>query len=454
MVNIEKRHIIDSNKLSGEFYFNSILQESYNCGLLNESDLENIQLQCISLLTYKCERYNMDESSSIRVETAESIMRSNLYSIGLYLKSLPDPDHAAAELKEVKIFKMYERGRKLVNARFQEAKRIYNMVQNNKLDTINHSYNSTLSEDGIKTFFKSYNLDYESYDFPASIDYQLCNPVDYLVGVEFAQKYLEHLYLENEFCMNFAAENIHHLLYGYDKGYADLLINIFEHVLTEALGCSLANRNIRELSLSLEDIQNLQKKLLNYNNHTLMLNIHKAAKNVSEELNITNLSLQRYIEKSLPKIASSIENALKLNTLSKVFIIPVNPNLEPKIYFESGVKMEDGEYRRLIEELLRCRYSSDKIELIKQKVKSFDDLEDILLDVQLEEKEFISLFNTLGDVEIAAMINRHPFESGIQAVDLSEAEQVVRLYLKNYVKRLPNNRQEQISQIAKHLIWD
>lgn len=42
MGNIEKRQIINSYNMSGEFYFNSILQEAYICGLLNESDLENI----------------------------------------------------------------------------------------------------------------------------------------------------------------------------------------------------------------------------------------------------------------------------------------------------------------------------------------------------------------------------------------------------------------------------
>jgi hypothetical protein len=454
MANIEKRQIIDSHKLSGEFYFNTILQEAYTCGFLNESDLEDIQMQCISLLAYKTERYNMGESSSIRIETAESIMKSNFYSIGLYLKSLQDPDHAAAELKTVRISELYERGRKLVNSRFQAAKHIYYMVQVNKLDTPNHSYNSTLNENGIGVFFKSYNPEYEAHDCPASIDYQLCNPVNDLAGIEFIQKYLENLYLENEFCMNFEAENIHHLLYGYDNGYGDLLINIFEQVLTAALGCSLADRSIRELSISEEDVQSLYEKFVKYDIHTLMLNIHKAAKNILEELNITNLSLRKYIERCLPKIASGIENALELNTLSKVFVTPINPDSEPKIHFESDAKMDDEEYRRLIEELLRCRYSSDKLELIKEKVKSFDDLEDILFDVQLGEEELISLFDTLGDVEIAAMIKRHPFESDIQAVDLSEAEQTVRLYLGNYVKQLPSNRQEQIFQIVDHLIGD
>ncbi len=451
MADIEKRHIINSHNLSGEFYFNSLLQEAYICGLLNESDIEKIQLQSISLLAGKSESYNMGESSSLRVETAESIMKSNLYTIGLYLKSVPDPDHAAFELKTVKISELYERGRELVNGKFQEAKRIYGMVLKNKLNTPNHSYNATLGENGIGIFFKQYNIEYGAHDSPASIDYQLCHPVDDLAGVEFIQKYLEHLYLENEFCRNFAAENIHHLLYGYDKGYADLLINIFEQVLTAALGRSLAGRSVRELNISPEDTRRLFEKLLAYDKHTLMLDMHKAARNISEELKITNPSLQQYIEKSLPKIAFAIESALRLNTPGKVFITPVNPDLEPKIHFESGAKMDDEEYRRLIEELLNCRYSSDKLELIKEKVKSFADLDDLLLDAQLGEEEFISLFNTLGDVEMAVMIKRHPFEEEILAVDLSEAEQRVRLYLKNYINQLPGDRQEQIRQIAEYL---
>jgi len=451
MTNIEKRYIIDSNKLSGEFYFNSILQEAYACGLLDESDLENIQLQCISLLAYKSERYNMGESSSIRVEVAESIMKSISYTIGLYLKSLQDPDHAAAELKSEKISELYERGKKLIYDRFREAKHIYEMIQRNKIKTPNHSYNSTLSVNGIGLFFKSYNIEYEAHDIPASIDYQLCNPVNDLVGIEYIQKYLENLYLENEFCNNFTSDNIYYLLYGYDKGYQDLLINIFEQILTAALGCSLANCNIRELNISKEDIQYLYEKLLKYDKHTLMLDIHKAAENIFEEFNITNYSLKKYIEKSLPKIVTNIEIALELNTLNKVFITPKNPDLEPKIQFKSDVKMDDEEYRRLIEELLRCRYTSDKLELIKEKVKSFDDLEDILIDAQLEEEEFISLFNILGDVEIAAMIKRHPFGSDFQDVNISEAERVLQLYLESYVKQLHSNRREYIFQIVEQL---
>lgn len=448
MENIEKRYTIDSGILNGALYFNSILQEAYICGLLNNSDIENIQLQFISLLSYKCGRYNFGESSSIRVETAESIMKSNLYTIGLYLKSLPNPDYAVQEVKTIKISELYERGRELVNTKFQTAKYIYNLVQKNKTTTLNQSYNSTLSENGIGIFFKLYNLEYEVHESPASIDYQLCNPVTDLEGVEFILKYLETLYLENEFCMNFTKENIHHLLCGYEEGYKHLLINIFEQVLTAVLGCSLAKRNIRELNILRENIQYLHNELSELDDNTLTNKIHKVTKDIFEELNISSPPLQKYIEKSLPKIIITIASALKTNTLNKVFISQVNLDLEPKIHFTSSRKMDDKEYRILIEELLSCRYSSDKLSIIKEKIKSFDDIEDILLDAQFGEEEFALIFDTLGNIELAALIKRHPFKSAIQAVDLSEKEQVLRLCLKNYIRKIPIDRQEQIFEIV------
>lgn len=451
---IEKRHIIESNNLSGEFYFTSVLQESYAYGLLYDSDIENIQLQCIKFLAYKSERYNSGESSSIRVETAESIMKSNFYTIGLYLKSLTDADYAAKELQTTMISEMYQKGRKLINTKFYIAKYIYKLAQKNKIITMNYTYNATLSQNGIGIFFKSYNPDYEAHEFPASIDYQLCNPVTDLAGVEFIHNYLENLYLENEFCGNFAAEDIHHLLYGYDEGYKDLLINIFEQVLIAALGCSLANCSIVKLNISGKDIQYLYNELSRYDDYVVTLKVCKAMEKIFEELNITSLSLRRYIEKSLPKITLNIVHAVKTNTLGKTLVSPANPDLKPKTEFLSGVKMDDEDYRKFIDELLICRYSSDKVSLIKEKVKSFDDLEDVLFDAQLTEEEVISIFGTLKDVEIAAMIRRHPFNSDVQAVDLSEAEKALRLYLKSYINQLTADKQEKISEMINQLIDD
>lgn len=452
MGNIERRHIIDSSNLSGAAYFTSILQEAYACGLLLDSDIEKIQLECIELLAYKSERYSSGDSSSIRVEAAESIMKSNLFTIGLYLKSLPDADCAAGELKTAMISEMYRKGRGLISDRFDAAKDIYKLVQKNKILTRNYTYNATLSDNGIWTFFRSYNPDYEAHETSASIDYQLCNPVTDQEGVEYIQRYLENLFLENEFCRNFNEEDIHHLLSGYDIGYEDLLINIFEQVLTAALGCSLANLSIVKLSVSKDDIQCLYNKLSEYNDQMLASKIREAAGEVLKELKITSPLLQSYIAKSLPKITSNIMNAIKTETLDKTFVVPDNPDLKPKIRFLPGTKMNDEDYRKLIKELLVCRYSSDKLALIKEKVKSFGDIEDILFDAQLCEEEIALVFGILGDVEIAELIKRHPFVSDIQAVDLSEGERVLRLYLQSYINQLEADRQKKIFETVDCLI--
>ncbi|MBZ2174634.1 DUF6179 domain-containing protein [Schnuerera sp. xch1] len=454
MANIEKRHIIDSQNLSREFYFNSILQEAYNCELLDDYDIEKIQMECMRLLSCKSKRYNFGQSSSIRVETAKSIMKSNLYTIGLYLKSLQDADYAVKELKNIGIFELYERGRKLVSTKLHTAKHIYKLVQKNRIATMNYTYNATLGENGIEIFFKSYDPDYEAHEFPASIDYQLCNPVTDLVGVEFIQKYLENLYLENKFCKNFAAEDIHHLLYGYNKGYKDLLINIFEHVLLGALGCSLVNCNIIKLNITEKDIRYLSDKLLKYDDNEIALKVYKAIKRILKELNIINPSLRDYIKKSLPKIISNIINGVRTDNLGKVFARSINQELKPKIYFLSDIKMDDKDYRKLIDELLVCRYSSDKLALIKEKVKSFGDLEDVLFDAQLTTEEIISVFKNLEDIEMAAMIERHPFNSDGQAVDLSETEELLQFCLKRYVDQLPKDKQEEIFEKVDHLMDD
>lgn len=454
MENIEKSHLINSNNLSGEFYFTSLIQEAYDKGLLKDYEIENIQLQCIKLLTDKSESYNDGKSSSIRVETAESIMKSNLYTIGLYLKSLKDTDWAVSELKTSMISKMYEKGRKLINIKLNTAKHIYRLVQRNKLNTINYTYNATLDKNGIGSFFHLYNPDYEAHETPGSVDYQLCNPVTDLTGVEYIQKYLENLLLENEFCRNFAWEDIHHLLCGYDSGYKDLLINIFEQVLTAALGCMLAKGDIKKLDISVEEVRRLNNELLKDDEHLLALKIKRAAEKMIGELNIDKPSLRSCIEKSLPKIKMNIVCAVKASTLGKTFVSPVNPDLKPKIRFFSGVKMEDKEYRKFIEELEACRYSSDKLAFIKEKVKSFGDMEDLMFDAKLSRKETCQVLDLLGDVEVAAILKRHPPKSHIQTVDLSEAEQTFRLYLKGYIDELAADRKKGILEIAGQLLYE
>ncbi|HHY27128.1 MAG TPA: hypothetical protein GX523_10385 [Desulfitobacterium dehalogenans] len=447
ITDIEKGQIFISPDLSSEVYFTVLLQEGYARGFFTASEVESIQLHCLEFLAYKCKKYNGGESCSIRVEAAESIMKSNLYTIGLYLKFLADTSGAIEELKTKKISEIYQKGRGLITVKLAAAQAIYEQTQNNKLPTLNFTYNETLSEEGAGLFFISYKPDYEAHETPASIDYQLCNPVNQLTGVEFMYSYLENLWLENEFCKRFSPKAIHHLLCGYDPGYKGLLINIFEQVLTAALACALAKRSVLSLHISGEEIKRLHNVLVQNDPSALAWKIGKAEELVLEELNFTGTALGDYVTKSLPGILANISRGLELNTLDKIFVSPFDPDSVPKIYFSEGLKMNDEDYRQLIEELLVCRYPEDKLQLIKEQVKSFADLEDLLTDALLEEEEVFGVLDLLSDVEIAALIKRHPYEEEKQAAYMPVAEQTLRNYLNSYLEQLDDDRKKRVLEM-------
>ena len=214
----------------------------------------------------------------------------------------------------------------------------------------------------------------------------------------------------------------------------------------------LANRSVVKLNISAEDVRFLYNKLSKCDNQALAGKLYNAANEIIEQLAVTELSLRRYIRKSLPKIISDIAYAVKTNCLERVFVSPVNPESRPRIHFVSRIKMDDEDYRKLIDELLMCQYTSDKLALIEENVKSFDDLEEILLDAQLREEEIILVLDTLKDTELAALIRRHPFHSNIQAEELSAKEELLRLCLNDYVNQLADNRREHVLQTASRII--
>ncbi|MFZ2538071.1 MAG: DUF6179 domain-containing protein [Oscillospiraceae bacterium] len=451
MTNIDKIHSIDITRLSGENYFISLLQEACAHGILTDNDVENLQLQCIELLSLKCERYNSGDSSSIRVEVADNIMKSNLYTIGMYLKTLSDADTAAEQLKIELITEMYQKGRNMIDTKFKVAKQIYLMIQNSKIDTPNYTYNATIENDGLGLFFQSYNPDFKAHESPASIDYQLCNSVDTLVGIEFIQKYMSNFLCENQFFAYFDSAIIHHLLCGYDDNYEDLLINIFEQVLTTALGSMVIGKDPISLNITKDDIGILYSKL-NTSVNELSKIVDSAYNRLVISLDIKRPSLKRYIELSLSKVTATIANAVKTDTLSLVFPPLKNLDLLPKIMFSSDEKMDNDEYRKIIEELLGCSSSCDKLSLIKEKINTFGDLEDMLFDAEFSNTEIEMIFDMLGEVELAALIKHHPINADIIAVELSEAELKLRSNLQKYVGQLRLDKQKQILEIASYLV--
>lgn len=320
MNEINKFEIIKREELDERNYFGSLIDIGFEKGLLNIKDIENLQLQSIALLKNRVKKYNGFDSSSIPKDNAKVIIESNVYNISIYLKKFK-PDGAIDELKKMNLQEIYNQGRKLIDEKINISKNLFNKVINNKISTKNETYNATII-DGIDAFFKIYDPDFEANEIKITADYPLYNNIiGKLDGIEFIEEYLKSIYYENEFCRKFSNTNIEHLLYCYCEIYEDLIINIFEIVLTATIGCSIANENIMNLTISNIGLEHVYSILLDTSKEYIYEIVFKSYLEIKYKLFNENVELQDYIEKNLDQIQYLVYNAVKNKTLDKLFII-------------------------------------------------------------------------------------------------------------------------------------
>ena len=444
---LDKIPVIDIAKLDGERYFQSLLEEAQYKGLLANSEVERLQYECLTLLADKTERYNAGDSSSIRVEKAQDIMVSILFTIGLWLKTYPNPDDAVSALRQNAINEIYQKGRKRIGTLLATTKAIHTKLRSQLIDTQNSFYRDTLVN-GILGFFKLYDPDYAAQEIHITADYPLFNPLPKLAGIEFIKAYVEAAYLENQFCAYFSAEDIHHLLCGYAEDYPRLLINIYEPVLTAAVGCILAGSDYSRLDVTQPGADFLYRTFSGRSKNEILESITKAVNELTRRLKFPQ-QLTRYIQNSLPLLAGSIETSAKEHLLNRVFFTPSYPENKPKIIFSAGTKMDDERYRKIIAEISSCRHFQDKLAMIKRSVHSLIDLEDVLLDAELTGEEIQSVLRELSFPEITALYQKYQPMFDREVFELREPEQLLRVSLQNYISALPKAQQNIIEQASQ-----
>ena len=277
-------------------------------------------MKIIQLLDERIYQYNGKDSSSIRKEIVEDISDSNNYTIGIYLKTFKNLDEAIKTLKERGLKTAYQEGRKKIDKMLNIIRVMYIKVKRTKLNIKNDTYNDTIMG-GIQGFLKIYNPDFKAQDMKITADYPLYNNlIGKVDGVEFIKEYLSSLYLENQFWKKFLEEKIEYLLYGYSHDYKELIINIFEIVLLEVIACKLVKRDIQDLIISTTELNEIYLMFENKDNSEIENKINQVYKEICSEFIPDGKELKKYINKNLSSVVKIIRNALKQNTLDKVFI--------------------------------------------------------------------------------------------------------------------------------------
>lgn len=223
-----------------------------------------------------------------------------------------------------------------------------------------------------------------------------------LQGIDFINEYLTRLLFENKFCNNFEKEKIIGILNSYCKDYKGLLINIFEPVLTNVIGLDLVEADIFELEMKSYEREVLLYTFKNMTIKEIEEELIKAANNVCNKLKIVNNFEVNYVKMTALNLLPRIEEGIKNNNLANIFLSYKIEEDKLEDIFVDNKSMDDERLRKLIDEIRVCRFTSDKITIIHNEVKSLEDLVEILNNC-IWEDEVEELVNSLSKEEIEAL---------------------------------------------------
>lgn len=362
---------------------------------ISEEDKMLIEFKIWNLLGKHTERYTMGDSTSVPIEIAEELLNSICFSLGLELRELMNAKELLMEedisdlLKASwsKIASLMERGKKLLEAVRKSSPNIENI-----------SYKDTINE--IDKFFNKYDYRFFAHKIDCSIDYQLSNAIsEKLQGIEYINEYLKALLIENEFCICFDKDNIIYILNSYCSDYKELLINIFEPILTNAIGLDILGRDILTLEISALQRETLLGIFRNLSKTEILVKLESSAKSVCDILEVVDNEKIEYIQKTAVNIYPRIEVGLSTGNIDNIFLsFKYEEELKESEFIDNDT-MDNERLRNLINEINDCRFISDKIAMVKEEVNSLSDLVEVL-NLCFWEDEALELFKTLSKEEL------------------------------------------------------
>ncbi|WP_286724798.1 DUF6179 domain-containing protein, partial [Pelotomaculum sp. PtaB.Bin117] len=250
---IEIKTIVNKERLDPNQYTLSLLKEGRRAGLIDRRTVDNIQSQIMSLLASLIIRHTKGESTSVKVETAQSIFMSMLYSIDACMSNFNKPEAAVSFLETHSVEDAYKKGFALVASCLTKTKALYQGVKDKKLSVPIKAYHLTIDE-ALPEFFRSYDVVFKAHDTMAGIDYPLLLDDTRVNGIFYIKQYLEKLEIENQFCSLFNNKDVGKLLADYGRvyriDYREALINVFEVLITNSVFSVLSESEANKLNIS------------------------------------------------------------------------------------------------------------------------------------------------------------------------------------------------------------
>lgn len=279
-------------------------------------ELAVIQGKLAHLLERQIRRYTMEESTSVRVETAQELLTSLLYCLRMSLEGRED-------WRELLLHGDYpallQSGLTRVEQETRAGLGRYQYLRGHPPAVTNRAYRETVEH--ILTFFRRYTPQFFAHTVDCSIDYQLFLPVsERLQGISYLNAYLSHLMLENGLLYRFQRAELLRCIQGACPDYEDLLVNLYEPVLQNAVGLALLDREVTGLSVSQEERKLIQSRLEPLTIREREIALQRAADRLWEVLDLRDLAEREYLCRSAAALMPRLNVALEHRTLEGLFV--------------------------------------------------------------------------------------------------------------------------------------
>lgn len=386
---------IDAAALAADNYFLSLLAAGAKQGILTDADLARLQSESLALLAAQTAVYTGGESSSVRTETAQALLDSVFYTLGIVLKGFPTPDAALQALKSRSLAVLLTEGQDGIRRRVTAARARHRRLVDALFETENVFYRTTAA-DGIRGFFRLYRPALFANETHITADYPPLLPIAGLCGIEFIERYLACLMAENRFLRCFQPKQVHLLLCALPEDYRKTPMNLCLPVLTAALCCELTGQPPHTLACGREALARLLGGKSGAQNAWLL---YGAFAPLCAALGISP-RVRAYLRRVIPQIAAALTRAAQNGTLDAAVLYP---SALPALTLSDSARMEDRTYAALLAALAACGDAAEKAELLKSCVRSRGDLLDVLHDAEWSSDDLAVLLAALSPASVAAL---------------------------------------------------
>ncbi len=331
----------------------------------------------------------------MRTETAQALLDSVFYTLGIALKDFPTPDAALQGLKSRPLAALLTEGQDCICRRVAAARARHRRLSGALFETENVFYRATAA-DGIRGFFRLYRPALFANETHITADYPLLLPITGLCGIEFIERYLACLMAENRFLRCFQPKQVHLLLCALPEDYRKTPMNLCLPVLTAALCCELTGQPPHTLACDREALARLLGGKSGAQNARLL---YGAFAPLCAALGISP-RVRAYLRRVIPQIAAALTRAAQNGTLDAAVLYP---SALPALTLSDSARMEDRTYAALLAALAACGDAAEKAALLKSRVRSRGDLLDVLHDAEWSSDDLAVLLAALSPASVAAL---------------------------------------------------